>query len=83
MVKCLEMVQDLSKTTTTTTAAATVASATVGMGSGTNVGNGSIPRSPNGVLDAACLSYKIDETTVGSCPSSSHTSPVTKRRKLD
>lgn len=81
MVKCLEMVQDLSKTTTTTAAATVTASATIGMA--TNMGNGSIPRSPNGVLDAACLSYKIDETTVGSCPSSSHTSPVTKRRKLD
>lgn len=78
MVKCLEMVQDLSKTSTTTTATTTVT-----MGSATNMGNGSIPRSPNGVLDAACLSYKSDETAVGSCPSSSHTSPVTKRRKLD
>ncbi|ERN02909.1 cyclin-D3-1 [Amborella trichopoda] len=42
----------------------------------------SVPQSPIGVLDAACLSYKSDDKTVGSC-SSSHTSPATKRRKLN
>ncbi|KAK4393980.1 Cyclin-D2-1 [Sesamum angolense] len=79
VVKCIELIQELkstsgiSTTTTTTT---------------TNVGNGSVsatsePQSPNGVLEAACLSYKSDEGTVESCPSSSHTSPDTKRRKLD
>ncbi|KAL0342975.1 UNVERIFIED_CONTAM: Cyclin-D2-1 [Sesamum angustifolium] len=79
VVKCIELIQELkstsgiSTTTTTTT---------------TNVGNGSVsstsePQSPNGVLEAACLSYKSDGGTVESCPSSSHTSPDTKRRKLD
>ncbi|KZV53771.1 hypothetical protein F511_00037 [Dorcoceras hygrometricum] len=43
----------------------------------------SVPHSPIGVLDAACLSYKSDGTTVGSCPSSSNTSPDNKKRKLD
>lgn len=43
----------------------------------------SVPQSPIGVLDAACLSYKSDEITVGSCANSSHTSPDTKRRKQD
>ncbi|XP_057783857.1 cyclin-D4-2-like [Salvia miltiorrhiza] len=82
VVKCLEIIQDSSSsmsgasTTTTTSTITTTVAARVAMA---NVA----PRSPNGVLDAACLSYKSDETTVGSCPSSSHTSPVTKRRKLD
>ncbi|XP_058087992.1 cyclin-D4-2-like isoform X2 [Magnolia sinica] len=42
----------------------------------------SVPQSPIGVLDAACLSYKSDEITVGSC-ANSHTSPASKRRKLN
>lgn len=71
--KCIEMIQDLTLVTETS-----------------NVASGrtraQVPQSPVGVLDAACLSYKSDERTVGSCPnSSSHTetSPHTKRRKLD
>ncbi|CAK9184789.1 unnamed protein product [Ilex paraguariensis] len=44
---------------------------------------GSVPRSPIGVLEAACLSYKTDDTPVGSCANSSHNSPDTKRRKLN
>ncbi|KAK8482057.1 hypothetical protein V6N13_056940 [Hibiscus sabdariffa] len=53
------------------------------------IGNGCLPQSPIGVLDAACFSYKTDEsetTTVGSYANSSHaihTSPSTKRRKLN
>ncbi|KAL5710854.1 hypothetical protein ACHQM5_021367 [Ranunculus cassubicifolius] len=44
----------------------------------------SVPQSPIGVLDAAaCLSYKSDELTVGSCANSSHSSPEAKRRKLN
>lgn len=44
----------------------------------------SVPPSPIGVLDAACLSYKSDDTTVGSCSNSSqHNTPVTKRRRLN
>ncbi|KAE8695403.1 Cyclin-D4-1 [Hibiscus syriacus] len=47
------------------------------------IGNGSLPQSPIGVLDAACFSYKTEEseTTVGSYVNSSLTSPSTKRRK--
>ncbi|PIA56289.1 hypothetical protein AQUCO_00700551v1 [Aquilegia coerulea] len=43
----------------------------------------SVPQSPIGVLDAACLSYKSDEVTVGSCANSSHSTPEAKRRKLN
>ncbi|GAY41519.1 hypothetical protein CUMW_060100 [Citrus unshiu] len=43
----------------------------------------SFPQSPIGVLDAACLSYKSDESTVGSCANSSHNTPDNKRRKLN
>ncbi|CAI9767030.1 unnamed protein product [Fraxinus pennsylvanica] len=60
VVKCLELIQDL--TTTSGTSAAT-----------------NVPQSPNGVLEVACLSYKSDENTVGSCSISSQS----KRRKLD
>lgn len=45
----------------------------------------SVPQSPIGVLDAACLSYKTDGTAaaaVGSCANSSHSTPVPKRRRL-
>ncbi|CAK9147097.1 unnamed protein product [Ilex paraguariensis] len=70
VLKCLELIQDLAL-----------------ISGSTNVANASVPsvpQSPSGVLDAAaCLSYKSDERTVGSCPNSSHTSPDTKRRKLD
>ncbi|KAG6594898.1 Cyclin-D2-1, partial [Cucurbita argyrosperma subsp. sororia] len=47
---------------------------------------GSVPQSPVGVLDAACLSYKTEELAAGSCgnsSSSSHDSPDSKRRRLD
>lgn len=42
----------------------------------------SLPQSPSGVLDAACLSYKSDDSAVGSCLNSSHYAENTKRRKL-
>ncbi|XP_072991779.1 cyclin-D2-2-like [Typha latifolia] len=42
----------------------------------------SVPQSPIGVLDAACLSYRSDDITVGSHANSHQTSPATKRRKL-
>ncbi|PKU65907.1 cyclin-D4-1 [Dendrobium catenatum] len=41
-----------------------------------------MPQSPIGVLDAACLSYKSDEMTSSSQPSSHHSSPAEKRRKI-
>lgn len=45
----------------------------------------SVPQSPIGVLDAACLSYKSDDTTVGSCANSAQNTPEpdTKKRKLN
>ncbi|KAK1371322.1 Cyclin-D4-2 like [Heracleum sosnowskyi] len=43
----------------------------------------SLSQSPIGVVDAACISYKSDETTVGSCVNSSHYSENAKRRKLN
>ncbi|KAF5739772.1 cyclin-D3-1-like [Tripterygium wilfordii] len=44
----------------------------------------SVPQSPIGVLDAAaCLSYRSNDTTAGSCLNSSQNSPAAKRRKLD
>ncbi|PKU70464.1 cyclin-D3-1 isoform X1 [Dendrobium catenatum] len=42
----------------------------------------SMPQSPIGVLDAACLSYKSNEMISESQPSSHHSSPAAKRRKL-
>ncbi|CAN4122366.1 unnamed protein product [Withania somnifera] len=42
----------------------------------------SVPQSPIGVLDAACLSYRTDDSGVRSCSNSSHSSAV-KRRKLN
>ncbi|KAJ8541988.1 hypothetical protein K7X08_016854 [Anisodus acutangulus] len=61
VMKCLELIQDLTLVSGTMTTATTVTTA-------------SIPQSPNGVLEAACLSS--DESTVASCP------PDTKRRKF-
>ncbi|XWS21430.1 hypothetical protein CRYUN_Cryun30bG0054200 [Craigia yunnanensis] len=71
VMKCVELVHDLSL-----------------VGGSVKEGNApvpSVPHSPIGVLDAACLSYKSDDTTVGSCANSSHThsSPNIKRRKLN
>lgn len=43
----------------------------------------SVPPSPNGVLDAACMSFKSeDNMTVGSHANSHHSSPASKRRKI-
>ena len=44
-----------------------------------------VPQSPIGVLDAACLSYKSDETTTtkGIHANSDHTTPVHKKRKMN
>ncbi|KDP29748.1 hypothetical protein JCGZ_18683 [Jatropha curcas] len=65
VLKCIELIKDYSL-------------------SSDNVGrsvsaSSSVPQSPNGVLEAACLSYKSDDITVGSCANSSHND--VKRRK--
>lgn len=69
MIKCVEMIHE--------------ASLISGITMGTSASNQSVPQSPIGVLDAACLSYKTDDTTGGSCANSSHSTPDTKRRKLN
>ncbi|BFG35566.1 hypothetical protein CerSpe_218390 [Prunus speciosa] len=68
VLKCLELIKDLS-----------LISGSANRGSAAS----SVPQSPVGVLDAACLSYKSDEFTAGSCANSSHRSPDIKRRKPD
>ncbi|CAL9111092.1 unnamed protein product [Musa textilis] len=40
-----------------------------------------VPQSPSGVLDAACLSYKSDDTAAGSQATCHQDSPANKRRK--
>ncbi|KAM3283170.1 cyclin-D4-1 [Capsicum chacoense] len=81
VMKCLELIQDLTlvsgtSVTTNTAAATTTAGFAVAYA----------PQSPNGVLEVGCLSYKSGEgtTTVGVCPNLSNTdNPDAKRRKLD
>lgn len=41
------------------------------------------PKSPIGVLDAACVSYESDDITVGSHANCHPSSPAAKRRKLN
>lgn len=70
VLKCFELIKGLS----VNSGSASVTSGSVP----------SVPQSPVGVLDAACMSYKTDGLTVGSCAISSHNnSPNTKRRKLN
>ncbi|RWW38715.1 hypothetical protein BHE74_00056036, partial [Ensete ventricosum] len=42
-----------------------------------------VPKSPIGVLDARVASYESDDTTAGSHTNCHHSSPATKRRKLN
>ena len=77
-MKCIDLIRDFSLISN-------VYGNTLGGG---NVG--SVPQSPVGVLDAACLSYKTEELlTAGSCgngnssSSSSHDSQDSKRRRQD
>ncbi|TYI82682.1 hypothetical protein E1A91_D05G237400v1 [Gossypium mustelinum] len=75
VMKCVEVINDMS-----------LVGGSIKVGSNATVP--SVPQSPIGVLDAACFSYKSDDTTVGSFANSSsqtHTSPSrsTKRRKLN
>ncbi|KAL2497440.1 Fumarate hydratase [Abeliophyllum distichum] len=74
VLNCLELIQDLTSISRTCSSTTTI---TANMAIGTVPS--SVPQSPNGVLEAACLSYKSDERTVGSYPNSSDT----KRRKLN
>ncbi|KAH7848548.1 hypothetical protein Vadar_004254 [Vaccinium darrowii] len=69
VIKCVEIIHE--------------ASLISGITMGTSASNQSVPQSPIGVLDAACLSYKTDDTTGGSWANSSHSTPDTKRRKLN
>ncbi|XWS41637.1 hypothetical protein CRYUN_Cryun17cG0099400 [Craigia yunnanensis] len=75
VLKCVELMKDLSLINGSATANANANVATPSASS--------VPQSPIGVLDAACLSYKNDEITVGSCANSSHSIPDIKRRKQD
>ncbi|XP_050221254.1 cyclin-D3-1-like [Mercurialis annua] len=69
VMKCIEVIQDL---------------ALIGEhNKGVNETILSFPQSPIGVLDAACLSYRSDESTGGSCVNSSQNIPDAKRRKLN
>ncbi|KAF4350417.1 hypothetical protein CsatB_023927 [Cannabis sativa] len=85
VLKCLELIKDLSLISRCTTNGVVSGSASVPSSSSLS----SVPQSPVGVLDAAtCLSYKSDEltTVVSYAKNSSHTSldnisRVTKRRK--
>ncbi|CAI9753197.1 unnamed protein product [Fraxinus pennsylvanica] len=66
VLKCLELIQDLTSISRTTSSTITANMAIV---------PSSVPQSPNGVLEAASLSYKSDERN----PNSSDA----KRRRLD
>lgn len=67
MLKCVELIRDLSLINVS----AHLGRSLVPL----------LPQSPDGVLDAACLSYKSDELTVGSCQNSSLNTPNAKRSK--
>lgn len=70
VLKCLQLIQQLG-----------LSRGSANLGGSASIPS-SVPLSPIGVLDAACLSCKSDDITVGSCANSSHSSPETKRRKL-
>ncbi|RDX78923.1 Cyclin-D3-1 [Mucuna pruriens] len=70
VLKCVQMIQELSSNS----GSAKDASASVPC----------VPKSPIGVLEGACFSYKSDDTNAASCANSSHNnSPDAKRRKLN
>ncbi|KAL9270758.1 Cyclin-D4-1-like protein [Drosera capensis] len=71
LLKCLEFIRDFS-----------LANGSLKVPSSSSQ---SVPQSPIGVLDAACLSYKSgDDTPSGSCANSTQNSPAaSKRRKLN
>ncbi|KAF7829992.1 cyclin-D4-2 isoform X1 [Senna tora] len=69
VLKCIKIVQELSSNSSSISTSSSASS---------------VPQSPIGVLDAACLSYKSDDINDASCANSSHNnSPDAKRRKLN
>ncbi|KAL1817628.1 hypothetical protein ACET3Z_020202 [Daucus carota] len=75
VVKCVKLMKRLSTLSSSLSA--------VSSNGSNGLTHSSLPQSPIGVIDAACISYKSDETTVGTCANSSHYSENTKRRKLN
>lgn len=69
VLKCLELIRDLSLMSVSASLSRNLMPL--------------VPQSPDGVLDAACLSYKSDELTVGSYQNSSHDTCNAKRTKSD
>ncbi|XP_028769399.1 cyclin-D4-1-like [Neltuma alba] len=69
VLKCLELIRDLSLTSFSASMSRNLMPL--------------VPQSPDGVLDAACLSYKSDELTVGSYQNSSQNTCNAKRTKSD
>lgn len=70
VLKCLELIKNLSLMSVSASLSRNLMSL--------------VPQSPDVVLDAACLSYKSDELTVGSYQNSSHnTCNIAKRTKPD
>ncbi|KAL1568088.1 cyclin-D4-1-like isoform X2 [Salvia divinorum] len=73
VAKCLELIQDLMPISGAAALTASTTTSVASRSSSSSSTSPSLPYSPNGVLDAACLSYKSDERS----------SPICKRRKLD
>ncbi|XP_020235191.1 cyclin-D4-2 [Cajanus cajan] len=72
VLKCVKMFQELSSNSDS----AKDASASVSVPC--------VPKSPIGVLDTACFSFKSDDTNAASCANSPHNnSPDAKRRRLN
>ncbi|KAI9166195.1 hypothetical protein LWI28_027830 [Acer negundo] len=74
-MKCVELIKDLSLMNGCANVAANASTT-----------SSSVPQSPDGVLDAACLSYKSEDITVGSCANSSSHNIISsdiKRRKQE
>ncbi|GAV67922.1 Cyclin_N domain-containing protein/Cyclin_C domain-containing protein [Cephalotus follicularis] len=69
VLKCVELIKDLSLIS--------------GSAKVANASASSVPQSPIGVLDAACLSYKSNDITVGSCATSSDSSQDINKKKQD
>ncbi|KAL3838631.1 hypothetical protein ACJIZ3_023222 [Penstemon smallii] len=80
VVKCFELIQDLlSSSYSSGSSSGSISSIITTAGNATSSSVSSGVNSPSGVLDDAIFSYKSDEKSVESSP----TSPQSKRRKLD